>query len=124
MNVLLMLVATAAAETCETIESYDECIDLVGGVAYTAWSEDGDYRSDEQLFSWILDQPFERVVEAIEPATSQVKFPLEIDLRHTDQQVGGVVACDARWFDTATAADLAGLVSDVVGGTVRSAATS
>lgn len=50
MNLLLMLAATAAAETCDDIQNYDECIELVGGVVYTAWSEEGDYQSDEQLF--------------------------------------------------------------------------
>ena len=52
MHTLMILAAAAAAAevTCDTIGEFDECVDLVGGVAYTSWSEEGDHDHDEQLF--------------------------------------------------------------------------
>lgn len=61
-------------------------------------------------------------VEPIQLPAQHVKFPMEVDVRVTDTQLIGSLSCDTRWFDPRTAADLAGLVEDMMYATVRAAA--
>ena len=55
MTALMLLVASAAAATtCEAIGQFDECIEVVGGIVYTAWSEEGSYDRDERILMTVV----------------------------------------------------------------------